>query len=156
MKTQNDSYRTIGTERLLAESPKDEVVLSPDMENVKGAKWRLASSLAVQAQMDSYVLESELHAVERMPAEGQGKPVQFIPIRFLFTNKLNKDDKLLLALDALVLSKSLGRDVSVGRIIHGDDHATLKVKTSAMTSEVRKRIERIARLLATATPPDLI
>jgi hypothetical protein len=34
-------------------SPKDEVVLSPDMENVKGAKWRFASSLAVQAQMDS-------------------------------------------------------------------------------------------------------
>jgi hypothetical protein len=45
VKAQNDSYRTTGTERLLAESPKDEVVLSPDMENVKGAKWRLASGL---------------------------------------------------------------------------------------------------------------
>ena len=156
VKTQNDSYRTIGTERLLAEFPKDEVVLSPDIENVKGAKWRLGSSLAVQTQMDSCVLESELHAVERMPAEGQGKPVQFIPIRFLFTNKLNKDDKLLLALDAFALSKSLGREVSVGRIIHGDDHATLKVKTSAMTSEVRKRIEKIAALLANPTPPDLV
>ena len=60
VKAQNDSYRKTGTERLLAESPKDEVVLSPDMENVKGAKWRLASGLAVQAQMDSCVLESEL------------------------------------------------------------------------------------------------
>ena len=53
VKTQNDSYRTIGTERLLAESPNDEVVLSPDIENFKAAKWRLASSLAVRAQMDS-------------------------------------------------------------------------------------------------------
>jgi len=156
VKAQNDSYRTTGTERLLAESPKDEVVLSPDMENVKGAKWRLASGLAVLAQMNFCVLESELHAVERVPAEGRGKLAQFIPIRFLFTNRLSKDDKLLLALDAFALSKSLGREVSVGRIIHGDDHATLKVKTSAMTSEVRKRIEKIATLLANATPPDLV
>jgi predicted RecB family nuclease len=156
VKAQNDSYRTTGTERLLAESPKDEVALSPDVENAKSAKWRLASGLAVQAQMNFCVLESELHAVERVPAEGRGKPAQFIPIRFLFTNKLSKDDKLLLALDAFALSKSLGREVSVGRIIHGDDHATLKVKISAMTSEVRKHIEKIATLLANATPPALV
>ena len=155
VKTQNESYRTIGTERLLAEFPNNEVVLSPDIENLKGARWRLASSLAVRAQMDFGVLESELHAVERVPAEGRSKPAQFIPIRFLFTNKLSKDDKLLLALDAFALSKSLGREVSVGRIIHGDDHATLKVKTSAMRSEVRMGIEKIAALLANPTPPDL-
>jgi hypothetical protein len=75
-----------------------------------------SSSIAVQAHMDTCVLEYELHAVERVPAKGRGKPVQFIPIRFLFTNKLSKDDKLLLALDAFALSKSLGREVSVGRI----------------------------------------
>jgi hypothetical protein len=103
VKTQNDSYRVSETRRLLAGSPKDEVVFSPDMENVEGAKWRLASSFAVQARMDSCVLESELHAVERVPAEGRGKSPQFIPIRFLFTNKLSKDDKLLLVLDAFAL-----------------------------------------------------
>ena len=157
VKTQNDSYRTIGTERLLAEFPKDEVVLSPDIENVKGARWRLASSFAVRAQMDSCVLESELHVVECRPAEGRGKPVQFIPTHFLFTNKLSKDNKLLLALDAFVaLEIAETFEVSVGRIIHGDDHATLKVKTSAMTSEVRKRIEKITALLANSRPPDLV
>ena len=84
VKAQTDSYRTTETERLVAGSSNDEVVLSPDMENVKAAKWRLASSLAVQGQMDSCVLESDLHAVERMPAEGRGKPTQFIPIRYAF------------------------------------------------------------------------
>jgi hypothetical protein len=116
VKAQNGSYRMNETRRLVAQSPNDEVALSPDMKNFEAAKWRLASSLAVRAQMDSGVLESELHAVERVPAEGRGKPPQFIPIRFLFTNKLSKDDKLLLALDAFALSKSLGREVSVGRI----------------------------------------
>ena len=85
VKAQNDTYRKTGTERLLAEPPKEEVVFSPDMGNVKGAKWRLASGLAVQAQMDSYVLESELHAVERVSSEGGGQHAQFIPIRFTFT-----------------------------------------------------------------------
>src|SRR5271170_8035683 len=108
------------------------------MKNFNAAKWRLAFSSTVQAQMDSCALESELHALERVPAEGRGKRAQFVPIRFVFTNKLTKDDKLLLALDAFALSKSLGREISLGKIIHGDDHATLKVKTSALTSEVRK------------------
>ena len=102
------------------------------------------------------LLESRLHAVERVPSEGRGKPAQFIPIRFVFRNKLTKDDRLLLAFDALVLSQVLGREVSLGKIIHGDDHATLKVKTSALAGEVRKRLEKIAALLSSPAPPDLV
>jgi hypothetical protein len=77
-----------------------------------------------------------------MPSAGRGKPTQFIPIRFIFTNKLTKDDRLLLGFDALVLSEALGRDIAVGQIIHGEDHATLKVKTSALAGEVQKRLEK--------------
>jgi len=110
----------------------------------------------VQAQMDSCVLESDLHAVERLPAEGRGKPAQFIPIRFVFTNKLGKDDKLMLAFDAFALSKSLGREISLGKIIHRDDHATMKVKTSALAGEIRKHLDKIAALLSSPAPPDLV
>ena len=138
VKAQNHTYRVSETRRLVAESPDGEVVISPDMKNFKAAKWRLAFSLAVPAQMDSCALESELHALERVPAESRGKPAQLIPIRFVFTNKLGDDDKLVLAFDAFVLSRSLEREISLGKIVHGDNHVTLKVKTSALTSEVRK------------------
>ena len=126
------------------------------MDNVKGAKWRFASGLAVQAQMDSYVLESELHVVERVSSEGGGQHAKFIPIRFTFTNKLYWDDKLLLAFDALVLSEMLCCDVSCGNIVHGDDHATRKVQTAALAGKVRKIIGKIAKLLASHSPPDLV
>src|SRR5207245_4372839 len=96
------------------------------------------------------------HVVERVPFEGRGKAAQFIPIRFIFTNKLKMDDKLLLALDAFVLSEILGREIIVGKIIHGDDHATLKVRTSSLAGEVRKRLDKIAALLSSPTPPDLV
>jgi hypothetical protein len=49
VKAQNHSYRVSETRRLVAESPDDEVVISPDIKNFKAAKWRLASNLAVQA-----------------------------------------------------------------------------------------------------------
>ncbi len=88
-------------------------------------------------------METRLHAVERVPSEGRGKPAQFIPIRFIFANKLTKDDKLLLAFDALVLSQVLGREISLGKIVHGDDHATLKVMTAALA---RERNEFVAAL----------
>lgn len=156
VKTQNELYRVAETERVIAGLPSDETAMSPEAENLKAAQWRLASSLTVQAQADSWIAESELHAVERMPSEGRGKAAQFIPIRFIYRNKLGKDDKLLLAFDAFVLSETLGRVVSLGKIIHGDDHATLKVKTSALAGEVRKRLGKITALLASPTPPDLV
>jgi len=61
-----------------------------------------------------FVAETHLHAVERVPSEGRGKAAQFIPIRFIFRNKLTRDDKLLLAFDAFVLSAALGREITSG------------------------------------------
>ena len=101
-------------------------------------------------------LESRLQAVERIPSDGRGRPAQFIPYRFEFANKLTKEHKLLLAFDALLLSEALGREVNLGKIVHGDSHATLKVKIPAFASEVRKRIKEITALLAGNSPPDLV
>jgi hypothetical protein len=88
IKAENDSYRTAGRERLVANLARNEFAHLPHMESIKGAGWRLALGLAVQVSMDSCVLETELHAVERVPAKGRGKPVQFVPIRFASKNKV--------------------------------------------------------------------
>ena len=94
--------------------------------------------------------------IERVPANGRGQPTQLIPIRFVFTNKLDSDDKLLVAFDAFTLSKSLGREISLGEVIHGDYHVTSRVKTWALAGEIRRRIEKIVALLASPSLPDLI
>src|SRR5437588_605889 len=41
-------------------------------------------------------------------------------------------------------------------LFHGEDHVTLKVRTSALAGEVQKRLEKIAALLSNPTPPDLV
>src|ERR1017187_9717096 len=177
---QDESYQREAVRRLQEAVPETERVIAPPAtESLKAAQWRLAVDVLAQTpdtSADSPVheprsneetraldgprseqlLESCLHAVERVPSEGRGKPAQFVPIRFVFRNKLTKDDRLLLAFDSLVLSQVLGRAVSLGKIIHGDDHATLKVKTSAMTGEVRKRLQKVFALLSNPAPPDLV
>ena len=180
VRTQDESYEREAARRLQETVPEPERVVAPSVsENLKTAKWRLAVDLVAQASSpassgsvplaegtaggtpgeladETSALQSRLHAVERIPSEGRGKAAQFIPIRFIFRNKLTQDDRLLLAFDAQVLSQLLGREVSLGKIIHGDDHATLKVKTSALAGEVRKRLEKTAALLSNPAPPDLV
>ena len=145
VKSQNGSYHDTQIERLLSETAKNEVVVSPLPEGLRAAKWRLATNLAVRARMNTWLLESEVHAVERARSEGRGKPLQFIPSRFIFTNKIREDDKLLLAFDTFVLSEAMGREISFGKIIHGDDHSPLKVRTAARYGEVRSASTKLPR-----------
>ena len=194
VQTQNETYQRESARRLQEAVPETERVVAPAATvNLKNAQWRLAVDLVAQTpdrSADSHVrksqpneetrglggprsepeLESRLHAVERIPSEGRGKAAQFVPIRLIYRNKLTQDDKLLLAFDAFVFSQVLGREISLGKIIHGDDHATLKVKTGARTAEsarapvtskglageVRKRIEKVTALLSNPAPPDLV
>ncbi len=153
MQSQNETYRSEGIRRLLEGVPQNECVTGGRTpESLRLAKWRLAVDLLAQTPD----LESRLHAVERLASGGRGKPAQFIPIRFVFTNKLSRDDRLLVAFDALTFSEMLGREVSLARIIHGDDHATLKVKTSGLMGEVRNRVEKMCALLSNSSPPDVV
>ena len=150
---QQASYRSDGIKRLTQGAAQNECVTKPiDREDVRAAKWRFAVETTARAQN----LESTIHAVERLTPEGQDKLDLFIPIRFIFTNKLHKDAKLLLAFDAFVLSELLGREVGLGKIIHGDDRTTLNVKTGALVSEARRLTEKIGDLLSSKSPPELI
>jgi len=61
-----------------------------------------------------------------------------------------------LAFDARVLSEVVSREVSLGKIVYGENYATLKVKTSALATDVRKLTDKIGTLLAGPSPPDLV
>jgi len=150
---QNKEYHATLVHRLRSEMPPDGRADAPTQESLKSSKWRMGFDVAVATSQN---LEARLDAVERVPPEGRGKSAWFIPIRFVFTNKLGKSEKLLLAFDAFVLSEVLGRGIGLGKIVHGYNRATLKVKTSTLAGKVRRRLDKIAVLLSNATPPDLV
>jgi hypothetical protein len=123
LNAQNYSYRAAEVARLVAGLPTNEIALSPDLKDVNTASWRLATNLTTDTQFNSNVLQSKPHALQLVPAKRRGQSAHLIPIRFMFTNKLHKDDKLLLAFDAFTLSQSLRCEISFGEIIHGDNHS---------------------------------
>jgi predicted RecB family nuclease len=149
---QTASYRESATERLRSEVPQDDCALAPTQEDLKESTWQLGLDVLATSQN----LETRLQAIERVPSEGRGKSARQIPIRFAFTNKLSKDDKLLLAFDAFVLSEIIGCEVSLGKIAHGALYTKINVNTSPLVSDVRKRLEMITTLLSNPTPPDLV
>jgi predicted RecB family nuclease len=112
--------------------------------------------LAVNFEVIKGNLQSCIHAVERLTSDSQGKPIQYIPIRFMFINKLTKEDKLQVAFDAFVLSETIGREVNYGKIIFGKDHTTLKINTSSLMVEIKKIVGKIIKLITSESPPDLI
>jgi predicted RecB family nuclease len=153
VRIKTDSYRKEGIKGLTERAECKECISGlPGKLTQASAVWRIAGDVLAHAQN----LESRIHSIERIPSKGTGNPEEFIPIRFIFLNKLTKYDKLLLAFDALVLSKMLDREVSIGKIIHGDNHTTLKVKTSELMREVRKHIREIDAVISSPAPPDLV
>ena len=64
----------------------DRAIGPPISKNSKDATWRIA----IDVRLRTNDLESRLHGVERIPSEGRGRTIQFIPYRFEFANKLTK------------------------------------------------------------------
>jgi predicted RecB family nuclease len=149
---EEESYRSAEIELMLLRTQPSESTRLPQADWLKAGRWRLAVGVLAQTSH----LESHVHAVESLPAEGGGRPAQLVVLRFFSANKLKKDAKLLLQFDALALSEMLGTEVSHGKIVHGDNHAVLNVKAPALALELRERMEEIIVLLSSPSPPDLV
>jgi predicted RecB family nuclease len=153
LKAQNEAYRAVALRRLQVTVPEKERVIAPPRgDNLKAAQWRLAMDMEVSAGRSVSLLD----AVERVVSKGQGRPAQLIPIRAISRNKLTRDDRLLVAFDAQMLSEALACNVDLGKIIHGNDYGTLRVHTAGLLAEVRKLGEKLAELTTSGSAPDLV
>jgi predicted RecB family nuclease len=77
-------------------------------------------------------------------------------MRFIRNEKISPHDKHLLGFDALALAETLGRDVTLGKIIHGDAFTKLKVNTVILQNTIRNTTAKIIELLTKNEPPDLV
>jgi predicted RecB family nuclease len=147
-----ETYYQDGLKHAFAAFAENDHAINPMIVSDKEATWQFASDVRLQ----THNLESRLLALEKVPSERSGEPIQFIPYHFTFENVLTKNDALTLAFDALVLSKALRREVNVGKIVHGDHYATLRVKLPSLRSQVQKTIKDVTALFDANSPPDLL
>ena len=116
----------------------------------KNARWQLALDQVFEADD----LSANIHALQRVPAEAGSS--EFIPIRFVPSNKPSRANRLTAGFDALVLSKVARQTTGYAKIVHGDSWTTMKVRVAAQLRELTRIIGKLRNLLAAATPPALI
>jgi predicted RecB family nuclease len=147
-----DYTRTCGT-WLRANVREDECVVGPlSWPDLNHNQYRLVIGCTVQAQG----IQPHIHALERLPARHKTQDNSFIPIRFVPGEKVTKQDKLLLAFDALVLGTVAGQAPLFGKIIHGREQATAKVEVAGLMDMARTIVGKIAGQHARHTPPLLV
>jgi hypothetical protein len=96
-RAENEAYYEGGLKRLFAGLPESDRAMGPPIsKNFRDVPWRIAADLRLRTNN----LETLLQAVEKMPSEGRGRTVNFVPYRFEFANKITKSHKLSLAFDA--------------------------------------------------------
>jgi predicted RecB family nuclease len=165
VESQSEAYRSSASKVFLGSSAADKSMVGPSrLGNLKAVRWRFAENVIAQVALQSdwpdiklpCDLETHLHLVERVPPNGGGGAAYFMPIRFVFRNRLNTFDQLLVAFDAIVLSKLTGCVINRGRIVHGENHVTSTVDTMSLATEVRRLIGKLTTLLASQSPPDLV
>jgi predicted RecB family nuclease len=186
LRDRNDSYYNLGVKRLFEGLPQSQYDSPVAYADFRIGRWRLAAGVVVecafrhgrscgskdllnltnltngsQAHPSAFlddagvILATHLPAVERL-GSGPKRKLQYIPIRFIFRNKITNDDRLLLGFDAFVLSAALGYRVERAKIIRGDDYRTLNIKTTTLLIKVRNRIEKIMPILISPSPPQII
>ena len=148
-----ENYKQQCCGRLRSEFLDDECLVStalpPDFDK---SKYRLVIDCVVHAQG----LQSHIHALERATAPGNRKLNPFLPIRFVPNEKITKQDKLLVAFDALALSTASGRKPHFGKIIHGSEQTAMKVNLDGLLDMAKSVVGKIAAQQASNAPPPLI
>lgn len=99
-------------------------------------------------------IQSHIHALERIASPGKDTDGVYIPIRFVPSGKITRNDRLLLGFDALAISGS-SPTPQYGRIIYGDLQKTTKMQLAGLMPKVRQVIECINKQQVNQVVPSL-
>ena len=141
------------SQRLLSNFRQDECFVgTPSPQELENKKYRIVINCIVQAQK----VQSHIQALERLPSPGNTKHNHYIPIRFIPKEKITEFDKLLLSFDAFVLFTTSGRMPLFGKIIHGIEQKTVRIKLDRLMKSTESIITKITAQQAAPTQPQLI
>jgi hypothetical protein len=150
LRRQRDCFKEEGISRLRTMCQEDEFYVgTPPVEALKRKHWRIvADYIATSAEICT-----QLDALQ-LTAETLNRRASFYrPIRFAPSEKLTGADRLLLAFNALAISRIIGKTPPNGKIIHGCKYRAAVIPLSKLVGKARTLVDKIASQLVEATPP---
>jgi len=125
---------------------------TPDLQTLKGQRFDLI--------LDYIVAHGDIHACLDALALSRGKRAKldcpYTPIRFVPSERLSTDDKLMLAFDAVALSKVYGRTPRAGRIIHGRNQTVATVALFPLLGRIQRVLRAVNDQQTKAVQPTLV
>jgi predicted RecB family nuclease len=153
VRTRDEFYRCEARRQVKLKCPDNELLVNPvGAERLKGSKWRWALDFTAETKHGAFSLETLRCDV----STAEGIPADFIPVHFMFRNKVTKYDEMRLTFDGVMLSEILACDVRQGEVVSGDQYRMRQVSMSAHASNVRDLIGKMIALLKMDSPPDLV
>ena len=144
-------YKETGWERLRSTVRGDQWCAgTPALHSLEDHRYRFIIDYTVALPE----ILSRPHALELIRSASKARDHLYIPLRFVPSEKLSIDDKLLLAFDAFALSQTCGKTPHVGRIIHASQYATVTVPLAGLLDKVRFVLgNMVAQQVSTTAPP---
>src|SRR5205823_2583340 len=144
-----EEFKRLGIERLLRGVPEGEWYIgTPSAQEVAEQRYRIIFGYTATDSEMTALLDALLLDANRYPGMHP-----YIPVRFVADEKVTRIDKLLLAFDALALSKSCGMMPGTGRIVHGRKCTTVRITVAPLIAEARRLLRSLAACLRST--PDL-
>ena len=149
-----DNYKELASARLCSSIPPNErYVGTPPAEPLRERRYRLIFDYAV-GESD---VHARLHALEVDCSQDRARHHCYIPIRFVPKEKVTASDKLMLAFDALALSRATSELPAVGKIVHGRQCSAVRLPLHKFIRRVQSLVEKIvAQHAERATPPAML
>jgi predicted RecB family nuclease len=150
LRRQRDCFKEEGISRLRTMCQEHEFYVgTPPVEALKRKRWRIvADYIATSAEMWAH-----LDALELTPATLSRMASFYRPLRFVPSEKLTGADRLLLAFDALAISRIIGKTPQNGKIIHGPKYRAAVIPLSKLIGKARIILGKIAAQRVEATAP---
>src|SRR5262249_43041423 len=137
-------------DRFLSQQAESEVLREPPtLETAIQSRPRFIVGATAQAGN----LSARLELLERLD-DGVEKPL-YAPVLFLRNHKVTKNDRLLLAFQALALSLVQDGMPEVAKIVSGSGHRVLRVRLAPLVEEARRVVAGIEADAGSRTPPTL-
>jgi predicted RecB family nuclease len=147
-----NSYKASAVERICNNVPENETCRGlPSLRVFRERYYQLI----LDPEISSPEVQIHAHALERISASRNRVDITYRPVRFVPNEKLASSDKLLIALDALALSRLTGSMPPTARIIHGAAHRSTVIQLPKLAKEVRSLVNALRAQYTSGTPPPL-
>lgn len=146
----NDDYCREYVKHLVSENPN--VCLNGATTNselkTRDYQWFVGPEISTGDLVSNIPLLENL-SCKSVRAKGNG----CIPIRIFSSEKVHKDQKQLLAFDALVLGKATGHFPTAGKIVHGRQQIVTRVKLPNLICRAEVLVGEVHAMFEKKTPP---